>query len=170
MVKEIKSFRVHSRRQDRETGRLPDQGGHVRSCRRWRWPAAPARTPICGAAYIIRGDKKLPIDLRKPHPGRRPQQERQAVRARGHDRRPGDLARAATRRRCRTVGSTFSARWRSPASTRSSRTCRSLHALFLAGGVAEGGDLAAAFVIRGNGEDPGGPLEADPEGRSSRRT
>lgn len=151
MVKEIRSFRVHFLGRVAKPGVYPIKAGT---------PLLQALTLAGGttegadlpAAYIIRGEQKLPIDLRKLI-------------------QDGDLSKNVTLNKEDTIvvpeitiGSNpqevFDRRIYllgkvvKPGVYTIKQDIPLLHALFLAGGVAEGGDMASAFVIRGGEKLP----------------
>ena len=151
MVKEIKSFRVHFVGKITKPGIYPIKAGT---------PLLQALTLAGGtnenadlsAAYIIRGDKKLPIDLRKLI-------------------QEGDLSKNVKLEREDTIvvpeiaiGSNLQevqdrriyvlGKVAKPGVYTLKQDVPILHALFLAGGVADGGDMASAFVIRGKDKIP----------------
>jgi polysaccharide export outer membrane protein len=151
MVKEIRSFRVHFVGRIAKPGVYPIKAGT---------PLLQALTLAGGTsenadlpgAYVIRGDKTLPIDLRKLI-------------------QEGDLSKNIKLEREDTIVVPEIATGSNPQEMLDRRiyvlgkvakpgvyTLKQdvpiLHALFLAGGVAESGDLASAFVIRGKDKIP----------------
>lgn len=151
MVKEIRSFRVHFVGRVAKPGVYPIKAGT---------PFLQALTLAGGttegadlsAAYIIRGEEKMPIDLRKLI-------------------QEGDLTRNVTLHKEDTIVVPEISTGSNPQEVLDRRiyllgrvvrpgvyTIKQdvplLHALFLAGGVAEGGDMASAFVIRGGQKLP----------------
>jgi polysaccharide export outer membrane protein len=151
MVKEIRSFRVHFVGRVARPGVYPIKPGT---------PLLQAITLAGGAAegadlpaaYIIRGDQRIPTDLRKLI-------------------QEGDLSKNVKLQSDDTVVIPEIAIGSNPQEVLDRRiyllgkvakpgvyTIKQdvpvLHALFLAGGVAEGGDMASAFVIRGKDKIP----------------
>lgn len=145
MVKEIRSFRVYF------VGRVPRPGAYPIKT---GTPLLQALTLAGGfvegadlpSAYIIRGDQKIPIDLRRLI-------------------QEGDLSKNIPLRTDDTVvvpdiivgtnpQEVFDRRIyllgkvQKPGVYNIKQALPILHALFLAGGVMEGGDLASAFVVR----------------------
>jgi protein involved in polysaccharide export with SLBB domain len=151
IVKEIRSFRVHFLGRVAKPGPHPIKAGtpllHALSL-----AGGTAEGADLSAAYVIRGGQKIPVDLRRLI----------------HE---GDLARnipleiedtivvpeiaigvnpqEMLDRRMYVVGKVVR-----PGVYTIKRDVPLLHALFLAGGVAEGADLAAAFVARGSEKVP----------------
>jgi polysaccharide biosynthesis/export protein len=151
MVKEIRSFRVHFVGKIVKPGVYPIKAGT---------PLLQALTLAGGtsdnadlsAAYIIRKDRRVAIDLRKLI-------------------QEGDLSKNVRLEREDTIvvpeislGSNLQemqdrriyvlGRVAKPGVYALKQDVPVLHALFLAGGVAEGGDLASAFIIRGKERIP----------------
>jgi polysaccharide biosynthesis transport protein len=151
MVKEIRSFRVHFVGKIVKPGVYPIKAGT---------PLLQALTLAGGtsdnadlsAAYIIRKDSRVAIDLRKLI-------------------QEGDLSKNVRLEREDTIvvpeislGSNLQemqdrriyvlGRVAKPGVYALKQDVPVLHALFLAGGVAEGGDLASAFIIRGKERIP----------------
>jgi polysaccharide export outer membrane protein len=151
MVKEIRSFRVHMVGRIQKPGVYPIKSGT---------PLLQALTLAGGtsegadlsAAYIIRGEQKVPVDLRKLI-------------------QQGDLSKNLRLEREDTivvpeisVGSNpqeiqdrriyLLGKVAKPGVYNLKQDVPVLHALFLAGGAAEGGDVAAAFIIRGGEKIP----------------
>lgn len=151
MVKEIRSFRVHFVGRIAKPGVYPIKAGT---------PLLQALTLAGGTsenadlpgAYIIRGEKTIPIDLRKLI-------------------QEGDLSKNIRMEREDTIVVPEIALGSNPQEILDRRiyvlgkvakpgvyTLKQdvpiLHALFLAGGVADTGDLASAFVIRGKDKIP----------------
>jgi protein involved in polysaccharide export with SLBB domain len=151
MVKEIRSFRVHFVGRVARPGVYPIKPGT---------PLLQAFTLAGGAvegadlpaSYIIRGEQRMPIDLRKLI-------------------QEGDLSKNVKLQSDDTVVIPEIAIGSNPQELLDRRiyllgkvakpgvyTIKQdvpvLHALFLAGGVAEGGDMASAFVIRGKEKIP----------------
>ena len=151
MVKEIRSFRVYFVGRVAKAGVYPIKAGT---------PLLQALTLAGGtadaadlpAAYIIRGEQKIPVDLRRLI-------------------QDGDLSKNLKLETEDTIVVPEIAIGTNPQEVLERRiyllgkvakpgvyTLKSdvplLHALFLAGGVAEGADMAAAFVMRGNEKIP----------------
>ena len=151
MVQEIKSFRVHFVGKVLKPGVYPIKAGT---------PFLQALTLAGGtsenadltAAYIIRGNKTLPVDLRKLV-------------------QEADLSKNVPLQRDDTIvvpeialGSSLQemqdrriyvlGKVAKPGVYNLKQDVPILHALFLAGGAAEGGDLASAFIIRGKQKIP----------------
>lgn len=151
MVKEIRSFRVHFVGRVSKPGVYPIKAGT---------PFLQALTLAGGttegadlsAAYIIRGEEKMPLDLRKLI-------------------QEGDLSQNITLHKEDTIVVPEISTGSNPQEVLDRRiyllgkvvkpgvyTIKHdvplLHALFLAGGAAEGGDMASAFVIRGGQKLP----------------
>jgi protein involved in polysaccharide export with SLBB domain len=151
MVKEIRSFRVHFVGRVAKPGVYPIKAGT---------PLLQALTLAGGtsdradltAAYIIRNEQTIPVDLRKLI-------------------QEGDLSKNVKLEREDTIvvpeivfGSNpqeiqdrriyVLGRVARPGVYTLKQDVPILHALFLAGGVAENGDLASAFVIRGKDKIP----------------
>ena len=151
MVKEIRSFRVHFVGRIQKPGVYPIKSGT---------PLLQALTLAGGtsegadlsAAYIIRGEQKVPIDLRKLI-------------------QDGDLSRNVRLEREDTIVVPEISLGSNPQEMQERRiyllgkvvkpgvyTLKQdvpvLHAIFLAGGAAEGGDMASAFIIRGGERIP----------------
>jgi polysaccharide export outer membrane protein len=151
MVKEINSFRVHLIGKLVRPGIYPIKAGSS-LLQVLALAGGTSENADLGAAYIIRGDKKLPIDLRKLI-------------------QEGDLSKNERLQREDTIVVPEISLGSNPQEMQDRRiyifgkvakpgvyTLKQdvpiLHALFLAGGVTEGGDLAAAFVIRGKEKIP----------------
>ncbi|HMH50442.1 MAG TPA: SLBB domain-containing protein [Candidatus Acidoferrum sp.] len=151
MVKEIRSFRVHFVGRVAKPGVYPIKAG-TPLLQALTLAGGTNENADLGAAYIIRADKKLPIDLRKLI-------------------QEGDLSKNIRLEREDTIvvpeialGSNLQemqdrrvyvlGKVAKPGVYTLKQDIPILHALFLAGGVAEGGDLAAAFVIRGKEKIP----------------
>jgi len=151
MVQEIRSFRVHFVGRISKPGVYPIKAG-TPLLQALTLAGGTSDNADLGAAYIIRADKKLPIDLRKLI-------------------QEGDLSKNVRLEREDTVvvpeislGSNLQdlqdrriyvlGKVVKPGVYTLKQDVPILHALFLAGGVAEGGDLAAAFVIRGKDKIP----------------
>ncbi|PYN34217.1 MAG: hypothetical protein DME01_16280 [Candidatus Rokuibacteriota bacterium] len=151
MVQEIKSYRVHFVGKVVKPGVYPIKAGT---------PLLQALTLAGGtsenadltAAYIIRGNKTLPVDLRKL--------VQQAdlsknVRLERDDTivvpeiALGSSLQEMQDRRIYVLGKVTK-----PGVYNLKEDVPILHALFLAGGVVEGGDLASAFIIRGKEKIP----------------
>jgi polysaccharide biosynthesis/export protein len=151
MVKEIRSFRVHFVGRISKPGVYPIKAGT---------PFLQALTLAGGttegadlsAAYIIRGEEKLALDLRKLI-------------------QEGDLSKNIVLQKEDTIVVPEISTGSNPQEVLDRRiyllgkvakpgvyTIKQdvplLHALFLAGGAAEGGDMASAFVIRGGQKLP----------------
>ena len=151
MVKEIRSFRVYFVGKVARAGVYPIKAGT---------PLLQALTLAGGtadaadlpAAYIIRGEQKIPVDLRRLI-------------------QDGDLSKNLQLETEDTIVVPEIAIGTNPQEVLERRiyllgkvakpgvySLKSdvplLHALFLAGGVAEGADMAAAFVMRGNEKIP----------------
>ena len=151
MVQEIKSFRVHFVGKVQKPGVYPIKAGT---------PFLQALTLAGGtsenadltAAYIIRGNKTLPVDLRKLV------QEADLSKNLPLERDDtivvpeialGSSLQEMQDRRIYVLGKVAK-----PGVYSLKQDVPILHALFLAGGAAEGGDLAAAFIIRGKQKIP----------------
>jgi polysaccharide biosynthesis/export protein len=151
MVKEIRSFRVHFVGRIVKPGVYPIKAG-TPLLQALTLAGGTSDNADLGAAYIIRADKKLPIDLRKLI-------------------QDGDLSKNVRLEREDTfvvpeisLGSNLQdlqdrriyvlGKVAKPGVYTLKQDVPVLHALFLAGGVAEGGDMAAAFVIRGKERIP----------------
>lgn len=151
MVKEIRSFRVHFVGKITKPGVYPIKAG-TPLLQALTLAGGPSENADLGAAYIIRGDKRLPIDLRKLI-------------------QEGDLSKNVRLEREDTfvvpeiaLGSSLQemqdrriyvlGKVAKPGIYTLKEDVPILHALFLAGGVAEGGDMASAFVIRGKEKIP----------------
>jgi capsular exopolysaccharide synthesis family protein len=151
MVQEIKSFRVHLIGRIVKPGVYPIKTG-TPVLQALALAGGTSENADLSAAYVIRGDKKLPVDLRKLI-------------------QEGDLTKNVRLEREDTVVVPEIALGSNPQELQDRRiyvlgkvakpgvyTLKQdvpiLHALFLAGGVAEGGDMAAAFVIRGKQKIP----------------
>src|SRR5262245_44043763 len=151
MVKEVRSFRVHFVGRVSKPGVYPIKAG-TPFLQALTLAGGPSENADLAAAYIIRGDKKLPVDLRKLI-------------------QDGDLSKNIKLEREDTivvpeiaVGSNLQemqerriyvlGKVAKPGVYTLKQDVPILHALFLAGGVAEGGDQAAAFVIRGKEKIP----------------
>ena len=151
MVKEIRSFRVHVIGKIVNPGVYPIKGG-TPLLQVLALAGGTSENADLSAAYIIRGDKKLPTDLRKLI-------------------QEGDLSKNVRLEREDTIVVPEISLGSNPQEMQDRRiymlgkvvkpgvyTLKQdvpiLHALFLAGGVAEGGDMAAAFVIRGKQKYP----------------
>jgi capsular exopolysaccharide synthesis family protein len=151
MVKEIRSFRVHF------VGRIARPGIHPIKA---GTPLLQALTLAGGttegadlsSAYIIRGEQKMPVDLRKLI-------------------QEGDLSRNVKLEREDTIVVPEISIGSNPQEVQDRRiyllgkvarpgvyTLKQdvpvLHALFLAGGATEGGDMANAFILRGRERIP----------------
>jgi polysaccharide biosynthesis/export protein len=151
MVKEIRSYRVHFVGRIAKPGVYPIKAGT---------PLLQALTLAGGtsenadlpAAYVIRGEKTLPVDLRKLI------QEgdlSKNIRLEREDTivvpeiSSGSNPQEVLDRRIYVLGKVAK-----PGVYTLKQDVPILHALFLAGGVAETGDLAAAFIIRGKDKIP----------------
>jgi polysaccharide export outer membrane protein len=151
MVQEIKSFRVHLIGRIVKPGVYPIKTG-TPVLQALALAGGTSENADLSAAYVIRGDKKLPVDLRKLI-------------------QEGDLTKNVRLEREDTVVVPEIALGSNPQELQDRRiyvlgkvakpgvyTLKQdvpiLHALFLAGGVAEGGDMAEAFVIRGKQKIP----------------
>jgi polysaccharide biosynthesis transport protein len=151
MVKEIKSFRVHFVGKVTKPGVYPIKAG-TPLLQALTLAGGPTESADLPAAYIIRGDEKMPVDLRKLI-------------------QDGDLTKNVKLQREDTIVIPEIAIGSNPQEMLDRRiyllgkvtkpgvyTIKQdvpiLHALFLAGGAAEGGDLANAFVIRGKERIP----------------
>ena len=146
MVKEVRSFRVHFVGRVSKPGVYPIKAG-TPFLQALTLAGGTSENADLAAAYIIRGEKKLPIDLRKLI-------------------QDGDLSRNIKLEREDTivvpeiaVGSNLQemqerriyvlGKVAKPGVYTLKQDVPMLHALFLAGGASEGADLAGAFVIRG---------------------
>ena len=151
MVKEIRSFRVHFVGKIARPGVYPIKAG-TPLLQALTLAGGTSDNADLGAAYIIRGDKRLPIDLRKLI-------------------QEGDLSKNIRMEREDTIVVPEISLGSNPQEMQDRRiyvlgkvakpgvyTLKQdvpvLHALFLAGGVADGGDMASAFVIRGKERIP----------------
>jgi succinoglycan biosynthesis transport protein ExoP len=151
MVKEIRSFRVHFVGRIAKPGVYPIKAG-TPLLQALTLAGGTSEGADLGAAYIIRGNRRLPIDLRKLI-------------------QEGDLSKNIAMEREDTIVVPEIAIGSNPQEMQDRRiyvlgkvakpgvyTLKQdvpiLHALFLAGGVAEGGDQAAAFIIRGKEKIP----------------
>ena len=151
MVKEIRSYRVHMLGKVLKPGVYPIKTGT---------PLLQALTLAGGtsenadlpAAYIIRGDQKLPIDLRKLI---QDGDLSKNVKLQSEDTvvvpeiSTGGNPQEVLERRIYVLGEVAK-----PGVYTLKQDVPILHALFLAGGVSKGGDLASAFVIRGGDKIP----------------
>jgi polysaccharide biosynthesis transport protein len=151
MVKEIRSFRAHLIGKIVKPGVYPIKAG-TSLLQVLALAGGTGENADLSAAYIIRGDKKLPIDLRKliqeGDLGKNVRLEREdtiVVPEISLGSNPQELQD----RRIYVLGKVAK-----PGVYTLKQDVPILHALFLAGGVAEGGDMAAAFVIRGKDKIP----------------
>ena len=151
MVKEVRSFRVHFVGRIVKPGVYPIKGG-TPLLQALTLAGGPSENADLAAAYIIRGDKTLHIDLRKLI------QEADLSKNIRLEREDtivvpeislGSNLQEMQDRRIYVLGKVAK-----PGVYTLKQDVPILHALFLAGGVAEGGDLAAAFVIRGKEKIP----------------
>jgi len=151
MVKEVRSFRVHFVGRIVKPGVYPIKGG-TPLLQALTLAGGPSENADLAAAYIIRGDKTLHIDLRKLI------QEADLSKNIRLEREDtivvpeialGSSLQEMQDRRIYVLGKVAK-----PGVYTLKQDVPILHALFLAGGVAEGGDLAAAFVIRGKEKIP----------------
>src|SRR6185436_12053054 len=146
MVKEIRSYRVHFVGRITKPGVYPIKAG-TPLLQALTLEGGPSENADLVGAYIIRGDKTLPVDLRKLI-------------------QEGDLSKNIKLEREDTIvvpeitiGSNpqeildrriyILGKVTKPGVYTLKQDVPILHALFLAGGVADNGDLASAFVIRG---------------------
>jgi polysaccharide export outer membrane protein len=151
MVKEIRSFRVHFVGKIVRPGVYPIKAG-TPLLQALTLAGGPSENADLVATYIIRGEKTMPIDLRKLI-------------------QEGDLSKNIKLEREDTIVVPEIATGSNPQEMLDRRiyvlgkvakpgvyTLKQdvpvLHALFLAGGVADSGDLAAAFIIRGKDRIP----------------
>jgi len=151
MVKEIRSYRVHFVGRIAKPGVYPIKAG-TPLLQALTLAGGPGENADLPAAYIIRDEKTIPVDLRKLI-------------------QEGDLSKNIKLEREDTIVVPEIATGGNPQEMLDrriyvlGRVARPgvytlkldvpiLHALFLAGGVAENGDLASAFVIRGKDKIP----------------
>ena len=151
MVKEIRSFRVYFVGRVAKPGVYPIKRG-TPLLQALTLAGGPGEGADLPAAYVIRGEKKIPVDLRKLI-------------------QEGDLAKNVLLETEDTIvipeisiGSNpqevldrriyLLGRVAKPGVYTIKKDIPLLHALFLAGGVAEGADMAAAFVVRGGEKIP----------------
>ena len=151
MVKEIRSFRVHFVGKIAKPGVYPIKAG-TPLLQALTLAGGPSENADLVATYIIRGDKTIPIDLRKLI-------------------QEADLSKNVSLQREDTIVIPEIAVGSNPQELLDRRiyvlgkvakpgvyTLKGdvpiLHALFLAGGVADTGDMASAFVIRGKDKIP----------------
>jgi capsular exopolysaccharide synthesis family protein len=151
MVKEIRSYRVHFVGRIAKPGVYPIKAG-TPLLQALTLAGGPSENADLPAAYIIRDEKTIPIDLRKLI-------------------QDGDLSKNIKLEREDTIVVPEIATGSNPQEILDRRIyvlrkvakpgvytlkldVPILHALFLAGGVAENGDLASAFVIRGKDKIP----------------
>ena len=151
MVKEIRSFRVHFIGRVAKPGVFPIKAGT---------PLLQALTLAGGttegadlpSAYIIRGNEKLPIDLRKLiHDG----DLSKNVKLQSEDTIVvPEIAIGANPQEMGERRIYFLGKVTRPGVYTIKGDLPIINALFLAGGAAEGGDVAAAFIIRGKERIP----------------
>jgi polysaccharide export outer membrane protein len=151
MVKEIRSFRVHFVGKIVKPGVYPIKAG-TPLLQALTLAGGTSENADLSATYIIRKNQRLPIDLRKLI-------------------QEGDLSKNVSLQREDTIvvpeisfGSNLQemqdrriyvlGKVAKPGVYSLKEDVPVLHALFLAGGVAEGGDLASSFVIRGKERIP----------------
>ena len=151
MVKEIKSYRVHFVGKVAKPGVHPIKTG-TPMLQALSLAGGASEGADLPAAYVIRGDQKIPVDLRRLI------QEgdlSKNIKLQTEDTivipeiSIGGNPQEVLDRRIYLLGKVAR-----PGVYTIKQDVPMLHALFLAGGVAEGGDLAAAFVVRGGEKLP----------------
>lgn len=151
MVKEVRSFRVHFVGRFAKPGVYPIKAG-TPLIQALTLAGGTAEKADLSAAYIIRGDKTLPIDLRKllreADLSKNIRLEREDTIVLPEITLASDPQEMQDRR-IYVLGKVAK-----PGVYMLKQDVPILHALLLAGGVAEGGDLAGAFVIRGKERIP----------------
>src|SRR5262249_24653854 len=151
MVKEIKSFRVHFVGKIAKPGVYPIKEG-TPLLQGLTLAGGTSEGADLAAAYIIRGEKRMPVDLRKLI------QEGDLSKNDKLGREDtvvvpeisiGSNTQEILERRVYILGKVAK-----PGVYMLKQDVPILHAIFLAGGIAEGGDMASAFVIRGKEKIP----------------
>jgi len=151
MVKEIRSFRVYFVGKVAKPGVYPIKAG-TPLLQALTLAGGPAEGADLPAAYIIRNDERIPVDLRRLI------QEgdlTKNLRLETEDTivvpeiSIGSNPQEVLDRRIYLLGKVVK-----PGVYNIKKDVPLLHALFLAGGMAEGADMAAAFVVRGGEKIP----------------
>jgi succinoglycan biosynthesis transport protein ExoP len=151
MVKEIRSYRVHFVGRIAKPGVYPIKAG-TPLLQALTLAGGPSENADLPAAYIIRDEKMIPVDLRKliqdADLSKNIKLEREDTIV-VPEIATGSNPQEILDRRIYVLGKVAK-----PGVYTLKLDVPILHALFLAGGVAENGDLASAFVIRGKDKIP----------------